>query len=302
MFKRYVAVAISLAAFVILFSLHGRAVAQTEGVVDRIAEQGAEVDWTDMEIIVRGIGAPPTNVSPAQRRPMAIRAAKADALRNLLEVTQGVDVSSETTVENAMVSSDIIRTKVQGCVQGARVDRTKYMSDGSVEVYLKMLMSGDLMDAVLPDNDWKTPKPQAPVSTGGGAPSNPPPPPPPPPKPPEVKPGEPTGLIVDCRGLKVKAALAPNILSESGEKLYGTEFLSEEVGDKDGIVWYCKTLDEAKANKDRLGANPMIVRAVKAQGKNNCDVVVPKDAADKLKAIGQDVSFLDECNVAFVID
>lgn len=230
---------------------------------------------------------------------MAIRAAKADALRNLLEVTKGVDVSSETTVESAIVTSDIIRTKVNGCVQGARVDRTKYMSDGSVEVYLKMLMDGELMDVVIPDTDWKVPKPPEPVSTGGGTP---PPPPPPPPKPPEVKPGEPTGLIVDCRGLKVKAALAPNILSDTGENLYGTEFLSEEVGDKDGIVWYCKSLDQAKANKDKVGSNPMIVRAVKAQGKNMCDVVVPKDAADKLKAIGKDVSFLDECNVAFVID
>jgi hypothetical protein len=294
MFRRYFAIGISLVAVGILMILPGRAAAQVEGIVDRIAEMGAEVDWTDMEIIIRGIGAPPTNVSPAQRRPMAIRAAKADALRNLLEVTKGVEVNSETTVESAIVTSDVIRTKVSGLVQGARVDRTKYMSDGSVEVYLKMLMDGELMDVVIPDTEWKVPKVE-PVSTGGT-------PPPPPPPPPPPKPGEPTGLIVDCRGLKVKPALAPNIVSETGENLYGTEFLSEEVGDKEGIVWFCKTLDAAKINKDRVGTNPMIVRAVKAQGKNMCDVVVPKDAADKLKAIGQDLSFLDECNVAFVID
>lgn len=279
--------------------LHLKVGAQSpyQHVIDRIAENSGEIDWTDMEIVVRGMGSVNPQHNPSQRRPMAYRAAKVDAYRNLLEITKGVEVNSETTVENAMVKSDIIKTKVQGIVQGAKVIKTSYMNDGTVEVRLAMAIDGELMDAVIPDTEWKVPKP-TPIET---PPTGTPPPPPPPPSPPPA-PGGYTGLIIIATGLKVKPALAPKILSETGEELYGTEFLSEEVGEKEGIVWYSRSLDQAKANKDRAGTNPLIVRATKAGGKNMCDVVVPKDAADKLKEIGQNLSFLDECKVVFVID
>jgi len=112
--------------------------------------QGA-IDWTVGEVYATGIGAPPANaVNAAQARAMADRAAMVVAYRNLLEIVKGVQVDSETVVENFMTKSDIIRTRVDGIVKGARIVKKQSMSDGSIEITLAMPMKGAFMNAVVP--------------------------------------------------------------------------------------------------------------------------------------------------------
>ena len=111
------------------------------------------INWTSGEIFATGIGAPPSMaMNPAQARAMTERAAFVVALRNLLETVKGVRVDSESVVENYMVKSDVIKTRVDGIVKGARIVKTKYMSDGSVEVQVAMPLRGALMDAVIPES------------------------------------------------------------------------------------------------------------------------------------------------------
>src|SRR5512139_3481392 len=97
------------------------------------------VNWTSGEVYATGVGALlPNAANPAQARAMAERAAQLVAYRNLLEVVKGVRVDSDTVVENFMARSDIIRTKVDGIVRGARLVKKHYLSDGSVEVLVAM--------------------------------------------------------------------------------------------------------------------------------------------------------------------
>ncbi len=111
------------------------------------------INWTSGEIFATGIGAPPAlPVNAAQARAMAERAAFVVALRNLLEIVKGVRVDSESVVDNFMVKSDVIRTRVDGIVKGARVVKTSYLPDGSVEVLVTMPIKGALMDALVPEN------------------------------------------------------------------------------------------------------------------------------------------------------
>ncbi len=111
------------------------------------------INWTSGEIFATGIGVPPSQPgNAAQARAMAERAAFVVALRNLLETVKGVRVDSESVVENMMVKSDVIRTRVDGIVKGARVVKTSYMSDGSVEVQVAMPLRGALMDALVPES------------------------------------------------------------------------------------------------------------------------------------------------------
>ena len=78
------------------------------------------VKWEDSTITVKGMGLTPQNVkSPAQARMLARRAAVVDGYRLLAELIKGVNVDAETTVENLIVRSDTVRTKVNACVQGA---------------------------------------------------------------------------------------------------------------------------------------------------------------------------------------
>ena len=59
--------------------------------------------------------------TPAQKQLMAIRAAKAAAMRELAEKIFGADVSGQTSLIGGGVYSDKLRSSVDGLVRGARV-------------------------------------------------------------------------------------------------------------------------------------------------------------------------------------
>jgi hypothetical protein len=128
--------------------------AQNFGPAEAVETTAAGViNWTVGEVYAKGIGAPPAFPgNAAQARAMAERAAYVVALRNLLETVKGVRVDAETVVENYMVKSDVIRTRVDGIVKGARIVNTQYLSDGSVEVLVAMPMRGAFLNAIVPDS------------------------------------------------------------------------------------------------------------------------------------------------------
>ncbi len=131
--------------------------AQTFGPADAVdrTTSGA-INWTTSEVYATGLGAPPPHpVNAAQARAMAERAAFVVALRNLLEAVKGVRVDSESVVENFMTRSDVIRTKVDGIVRGARTVKTQYLSDGSVEVLVALSLKGEFLNAIVPETFGK---------------------------------------------------------------------------------------------------------------------------------------------------
>ena len=74
------------------------------------------IDWSTGKVTAVGIGAPPTNpANMAQARAMARRAAITVARRNLLEITQGVQLDSLTLVRDFIVNSDVVRSFLQEC-------------------------------------------------------------------------------------------------------------------------------------------------------------------------------------------
>src|SRR5664279_3018933 len=122
------------------------------------------VNWSAGYIEAVGIGAPSDkSIGKANARPMAMRAAKVDAYRNLLEITKGVQVDSATKVKYFTVESDVINTQVNGLVKGAQVVKTDYMSDGTVEVTLRIPLDGGILaQTIMPLAIAKPPVPPAP--------------------------------------------------------------------------------------------------------------------------------------------
>jgi len=55
-----------------------------------------------------------------EKRLMAIRAARMDALRDLTEQVHGIRISASTTVRDAVVQDDSLSAVVQGTLRGAR--------------------------------------------------------------------------------------------------------------------------------------------------------------------------------------
>lgn len=241
-----------------------------------------KVDWTTGVVTAVGIGAPPANAAnPAQARAMAERAAQVVAYRNLLEAIKGVRVDSTTTVENFMVTSDLIRTQVSGFVQGATVTDKKYMSDGSVEVTVGMKLTGALADSLLPKGPLAPPTGL--VTTPGTA-------------------GQTfTGLIVDARGLGVRPAMAPKVVNEEGKEVYGSAWINRDWAVREGMAGYLKDPLQAQQNP-RVTDRPLLVKAIKASGDARVDVVISNADASMIHGASQNLSFLEKCKVIILVD
>ena len=137
-----------LGIFAIVVFLTTSAYGQVQREVVERLPQG-EINWTQGKVIAKGSGVPQTGVTPSQARIMAERAARADALRNLLEAVKGVRVDAETTVENYTTKSDRVMTRVSGIVIGAREVGKRYLGDGSVEITMEINLTGELLAVML---------------------------------------------------------------------------------------------------------------------------------------------------------
>lgn len=276
--------AVFLAAFLALGA--GNASAQLVGTIKDVIEpsgSSGKVDWTTGVITAVGIGAPPAQpANAAQARAMAERAAQVVAYRNLLEAIKGVRVDSTTTVENFMVTSDVIRTEVSGIIQGATVMDKKYMSDGSVEVTVGMKLTGALAETLLP----KGVAPATPGTAPGAA----------------AAAGQLyTGLVVDARGLGVRPALAPRILNEDGKEIYGSAWISRDYAVREGMVGYLKDPAAAQTNP-RVADKPLMVKAIKASGDARVDTVISNADAAAIQSASQNLSMLEKCRVIILVD
>lgn len=69
-----------------------------------------------------------------EKRLMAIRAARMDALRDLTEQVHGIRISASTTVRDAVVQDDSLSAVVQGTLRGARTLRVSPSGSDSYEV------------------------------------------------------------------------------------------------------------------------------------------------------------------------
>lgn len=258
-------------------------------VTDKIGDKGM-VNYEDGYIEAVGTGAPPEQYyGKPQARPMALRAAQVDAYRNLLETVQGVQIDSKTTIKDFVVESDTINTAINGMVKGAQIVKKEYMSDGTVEVTVRMPLSG-VAKAILPQaiagdkkDDMKDHKP-VPFS-----------------KKPAPKDEVYTGLVVDGRGLSARPAMSPKIFDENGAEVYGTLIVKKDYAVQQGICGYARDLAAAQGNV-RVTNNPLTVKAVRAQGAGMSELIITNDDAAKIRSAKDNLTFLEKCRVMVVLD
>jgi hypothetical protein len=284
--------------FTAIVTVLGILVAQDDFIGD-VFDNGS-VNYGDRTIQAIGIGFIPENVINAgQARRAAMRIAKQDALRQLIEIVNGVNVTSETTVSGAMFD-DVIKTQVQGAIRGARrVGDPKYLSDTSVEVTYEVKMA-DISRVLLPMAE-KAPTlkfedvtvggaatPEASSDQGSSADSGP-------------TSGGVTGIIIDGKGLGLRPAMSPRIVNQSGSVVYGPGQYSRDYAASNGVVGYAKSLEQAKADP-RVQGNPLVIRGSSVSGSSAADLVVSNVDAGKIARADGSAGLLGNCRVMFVLD
>jgi len=267
---------------------------QWQDLVEQIGT--GDINWTKGIIQAKGIGVPPEKYyGKPQARPMALRAAKLDAMRNLLEVTKGVRISSTTLVKDFAISSDIIMSQVEGMVKGAQIVHQEYMSDGTVEVTVQMSLMGGFAQLILPVEikQVESVRPMPPVH-----------------KAPIVEPSAPalkpvsevfTGMVIDARGINARPAMAPKILNENGEEVYGSAYVSREFAVQQGMSGYAKDLTAAQSNP-RVTNSPLTVKGLRTEGHGRSDIVISNADASRLRSASEHLTFLKKCRVMVVVD
>ena len=254
----------------------------------------AAAQWEQGAITAEGFGTPPMGTYGSKASIMARRAAIVDAQRNLAEQINGVQVDAETTVENFVISSDLVKTKVSALIKGAMVIEEQMMPDGAYRVVMSMPMYGTqgLASAIMPairDNTPPTPPPPvisatitAQIQTSGvGY----------------------TGVIVDASGMGLKPSFSPVIYDTNGRAIYGVSNINYDQAISQGMVGYSSSLSSAQT-LPRIGGSPLVVKAVQVRGGNNStnpvNVVVSVDDGDRILAANAQSQMLMNGSVVFV--
>jgi hypothetical protein len=274
------------------------------------------INWTTGTVIAEGFGIPPENMAgQAAASAMACRAAVVVAQRNLLETTKGVRVESETVVENFMLKSDLIRTAISGIVQGAGIRSRKIEADCSCTVTLEIPLRGEIANRIYGEiflSSKKTPFEVRygirlsditgyfmPAAYAAGEPD----------QAPWKKdidriskrlqklerqiriesirtqaPAEkdPTGIIIDARGINIIPSMSPKIRGWNNEIIYPDEKHKTEAGKIGRLVSIFMNDIILAQNHPRVGSRPLLIKGLRSHGKSYTELVLGKESTDEM--------------------
>ena len=110
-----------------------------------------------------------------------------------------------------------------------------------------------------------------------------------------------TGILIDAKGLDSRPALFPQVVTESGDDVFSADFAKPEQMTQYGLVGYFHNRTQA-LTADRIGSNPLTVRALGATGTNSCDLVISQADAARIHGSKSNLELLSRCHVGFLVD
>ncbi len=242
-------------------------------------EQG-RVDWTNGMVEVSATGTPPEHaLGPAQGRALAETEAETKARSDLIGLLQTIQIDSRTTVKEALDQQGATDELVAAVMKDSYVVEKSVLDNGTVRVTVAIKLSGSFADLVLPKTIVKiksveqSPRKEEPF----------------------------TGLIIDCRGIALSPAMVPMVLSEDGQVVYGTAYVSREHALEEGVAAYARGLAKARDNP-RIGSKPLMVKGLKTVKARSSDIVISNADAGKIRGAGSNISFLHRGRVLFVME
>lgn len=246
-------------------------------------------------ILVVGEGVPKKGTSGAQRRLTAIRAAEVAAQRALAEVLHGVSIAGETTVRDAEMESDVIKSSVNAFIKGFHpVVKDWNPESDSALVILKVGMSGPhSFGAMMYEKILNEPKIRQEIDKPAYV-------PPAVQPPPAATPQAYDGLIIDATAYSFRPALINRIFNPKGEVLYDPAKISQKVLVEQGCGEYTNSVDKARAALRKRGVNnPLVVQA--SGTVSSSDLQVNNDVALQIFSANQNSGFMADARVAFVL-
>ncbi len=259
-------------------------------------KKNGTIDWTTGVVAAKGVAVPATYdyyAKPQAQREEILAEAINKAGHNLLETIVSLRINSHSRVIDVVENFPSIMIQLRAMAHRApEIEKLrKYQYDGTVEVWSQMRLSGGFSQLILPPEIRQiepikqvlTPNTPSKLRT--------------PSRSSEIF----TGMVVDARGIQAVAVLAPRILDENLEEVFGPAYVSREFAVQRGMVSYTTDLWKAKFHQ-RVSNNPLVVRALKSLGPGRCDFIISNADAAKLRSASEHLLFMRECRVIIVLD
>lgn len=120
-----------------------------------------------------------------------------------------------------------------------------------------------------------------------------------------------SGIVIDARGLlpvqgefikeAAEPCLFPQIWDETMELLFERNMVNPEIIDKQGVVTYGYS-ENLKDYKDRVGEDPLVIKARKVYGTNRTDPVISRTDALKILNIPENIDLINQGKVVILLD
>ena len=246
-------------------------------------------------ILVVGEEVPKKGTTGGQKRLTALRAAEVAAQRALAELLKGVSITGETTVRDAELESDLIRSSVNTFIKGFHpVVKDWNAEEETALVILRVGINGPgSFGAMMYEKILTEPKIKQQVEKPVFVP------------PADVPAPVPVaqafdGLIIDATAYSFRPALINRIFNPKGEVLYDPAKISQKVLVEQGCGEYTNSVDKARAALRKRGVNNPLV--VKASGTvSPSDLQVNNEVALQIFSANQNNGFMADARVAFVL-
>ncbi len=246
-------------------------------------------------ILVVGEGVPKKGTTGGQKRLTALRAAEVSAQRALAELLKGVSITGQTTVRDAELESDVIKSSVSAFIKGFQpVVKDWNAEEETALVILKVGMNGPRsFGAMMYEKILTEPKIKQQIEQPAYVPPAELPAPPP-----VAKPYD--GLIIDATAYSFRPALINRIFNPKGEVLYDPAKISQKVLVEQGCGEYTNSVDKARAALRKRGVtNPLVVAASGTVSPS--DLQVNNEVALQIFSANQNNGFMADARVAFVL-
>ncbi len=301
-----------LEIFVVLFSIAGllcqcHAQFLIQGEVSKsetsAITESSRIDWDSEYYYATGKSPiPSSNEEPNESKAYskARNYAKMRAIANLLNAVETTPVSYKATALDYMVKDMLLRQTIEGCVADAEIiDEQRRVEHGENQVVVviraplygikaigsaivKTKMQKDFMGVDLAVKVDRKPEQKSTISADAQGPF--------------------TSLVIDCSGLKMEQALCPVIRKTDGTEPWARITSDFAFLKTHGVVTYVRSIANAK-KIDRVGANPLIVKAIARSGSRFwCDPVVSDVDAERIHAENQTTKFLNKFDVFLIVD
>ena len=217
-------------------------------------------------------------------------------------VLRAASWSSDASVASYLAAHSQAERKFNRLLWTGRPDNPRYLSDGAVSTDYEFPLSGPVLSVLMPvtgngrllgkaccplcGQQWPEGRP---VPEGARL----------------VPPGgsnyQYTGILVDARGTGFRPALFPRVINENGAEVIGPGFAyPAQLADWGQVALF---RDRGAATmSDRIGANPLMLRALRAEGPNSSDLVISRSDAERVHESESNLRLLGECRVGLIVD